>query len=308
MTLLYKADPVRGEEWRALFATLAPDVPFRVWPDVGDPGAVRYLAVWEPSYALIETLPNLQVVFSLGAGVDQFDLARLPDGVALVRLIEPGLTAGMAEYVAWAALTLHRNILDYAQAQRDGRWEPIRPVLAAGRGVGVMGLGELGQAALAQLRGLGFRLQGWSRSPREINGVTCFAGERQLADFLGRCDILVCLLPLTAQTRGILGREVFEVLPKGAGLINVGRGGHLREDDLLAALASGQLSGAVLDVFSDEPPPAGHPFWGHPRILMTPHIASMTLPETAAPAVLENIRRHRAGQPPHGLVRRDLGY
>jgi glyoxylate/hydroxypyruvate reductase A len=308
MTLLYKADPVRGEEWRALFATLAPDVPFRVWPDVGDPGAVRYLAVWEPSYALIETLPNLQVVFSLGAGVDQFDLARLPDGVALVRLIEPGLTAGMAEYVAWAALTLHRNILDYAQAQRDGRWEPIRPVLAAGRGVGVMGLGELGQAARAQLRGLGFRLQGWSRSPREINGVTCFAGERQLADFLGRCDILVCLLPLTAQTRGILGREVFEVLPKGAGLINVGRGGHLREDDLLAALASGQLSGAVLDVFSDEPPPAGHPFWGHPRILMTPHIASMTLPETAAPAVLENIRRHRAGQPPHGLVRRDLGY
>lgn len=308
MTLLYKADPVRGEEWRALFATWAPDVPLRVWPDIGDPRAVRYLAAWEPSYALIDTLPNLRVVFSLGAGVDQFDLARLPAGVALVRLIESGLTAGMAEYVAWAALTLHRNILDYAQDQRDGRWKPIRPILASRRGVGVMGLGELGQAALAQLKGLGFRLRGWSRSPRMLEGVTCFAGDEQLADFLKGSDILVCLLPLTAQTRGILDRAVFGALPKGAGLINVGRGGHLHEEDLLAALASGQLSGAVLDVFSDEPPPASHPFWAHPRIQMTPHIASMTLPETAAPAVLENIRRHQVGRPMHGLVKHDLGY
>ena len=308
MSVLYRADADRGREWQALFAEQAPDLPMRIWPDVGDPEAVRYLAAWQPSADLIASLPNLEVVFSVGAGVDQFDLTQLPDSVALVRMIEPGLTEGMVEYVLFAVLALHRHVLDYREAQYAARWEEIRLVPARNRRVGVMGLGELGRAALQGLKGLGFPLYGWSRSQHAIDGVACFAGDVGLAEFLSHCDILVCLLPLTAETRGILDSRAFDALPPGAGLINVGRGGHLNEDDLLAALASGQLSGAVLDVLNQEPPDAGHPFWRHPRILLTPHIAAMTNPQSAGRVLLENIRRHRAGESMVGLVERQRGY
>jgi glyoxylate/hydroxypyruvate reductase A len=307
VSLLYRADPERGRAWQAMFAELAPDVPLRIWPDIGDPRAIRYLAAWQPSVELIETLPNLQVVFSLGAGVDQFDLSRMREPIALVRLVEPGITAGMVEYVLFATLALHRHMLDYREAQQAGRWSPISVVPANERRVGIMGLGQLGHAASAALNGLGFRLHGWSRSPRAVEGVRCFAGQAQLAEFLGCCDILICLLPLTDETRGILGRETFAALPQGAGIVNVGRGGHLRQGDLLAALDSGRLSGAVLDVLDREPPSPDHPFWRHPRVLLTPHIASMTHPKTAALALLDNIRRHQDGREMLGLVRRDLG-
>ncbi|HEX7761086.1 MAG TPA: glyoxylate/hydroxypyruvate reductase A [Caulobacteraceae bacterium] len=308
MTLLYKANPERGQEWRALFAEMAPDVPLRIWPDVGDPGEVRYLAAWEPSLDLIASLSRLEVLFSLGAGVDQFDLRQIPPSVTVVRMIEPGITQGMVEYVTFAVLALHRNMLDYREAQREGLWAPVRVVPADERRVGVMGLGNLGQAVLEQLKSFGFRLSGWNRSPRQVEGVTCHAGAESFPRFLAGCDILICLLPLTPETREILNRETFMALPKGAGVINVGRGGHLREDDLLAALATGQISGAVLDVATCEPLPSGHPFWTHPRILLTPHIASMTQPKSAARALLDNIRRSQAGRPMHGVVRREVGY
>ena len=308
MSILYRADPERGREWQALFAEQAPDLPLRIWPEIGDPAAVRYLAAWQPSAELIANLPNLEVVFSIGAGVDQFDMTQIPPGVALVRMIEPGITDGMVEYVVFATLALHRNILDYRQAQREARWAPIRLAPAQTRRVGVMGLGHLGQAALRGLRGLGFPLYGWSRSGHDIEGVTCFAGEAGLAEFLGHCDILVCLLPLTAETRGILNRTTFDALPPGAGLINVGRGGHLCEAELLDALESGQISGAVIDVLNDEPPGADHPFWAHPRILLTPHIAGMTHPQSAGRMLLDNIRRHQAGEPMIGTVERQRGY
>lgn len=308
MSLLYTAEPERGAEWRALFAELAPDVPLHVWPDVGDPQAVRYLAAWTFSPELIRSLPNLQVIFSVGAGVDQFDLSQTPPGLQLVRMVEPGITDGMVEYVTFAVLGLHRHMLDYREAQREGRWAQLRLVPAAERRVGVMGLGHLGLAALERLKAFGFPLHGWSRSEHAVEGVTCFAGEAGLAPFLARCDILVCLLPLTPQTRGILGHELFDALPMGAGLVNAGRGGHLREADLVAALDSGRISGAVLDVMESEPPAADHPFWSHPRILITPHIASMTHPQSAGRALLDNIRRHQAGLPMQGLVARDRGY
>jgi len=308
VSILYRADADRGREWQALFAEQAPDLPLRLWPDVGDPAAVRYLAAWNPSRELIASLPNLEVVFSTGAGVDQFDLSQLPDSVALVRMIDPGLTEGMVEYVLFAVLALHRHALDYREAQLAARWEEIRLVPARNRRVGVMGLGELGQAALRGLKGLGFPLYGWSRSTHHIDGVTCFAGDAGLTDFLGHCDILVCLLPLTAETRGILNRQTFAALPPGAGLINVGRGAHLDEGDLLAALDNGRLSGAVIDVLNQEPPDPGHPFWRHPRILLTPHVAAMTHPQSAGRALLANIRRHQAGESMVGLVERRRGY
>lgn len=308
MTILYNSEPRRGRAWQLLFEREAPDLPLRIWPDIGDPKDIRYLAAWNPSRELIESLPNLEVVFSIGAGVDQFDLSRIPPYIPLVRMIDPGLTQGMVEYAVFATLALHRNILDYLEQQRERRWHEIPSILSYRRRVGIMGMGELGRAAARQLQALGFPLSGWSRSRHEMADMTCFAGQEELPAFLGQCDILICLLPLTDETRGILCRETFNAMPEGAGLINVARGGHLIESDLLDALDSGQLSGAVIDVLNQEPAPPDHPFWSHPRILVTPHIASQTHAESAGYVLLDNIRRHQAGEPMHGLIRRELGY
>lgn len=308
MTVLYKSDPERGRRWQTLFAEQAPDLSFHIWPDVGDPNDVRYLVAWQPPPDFRGTFPNLQVIFSVGAGIDQFDLTQIPASIAVVRMVEPGIRAAVIEYVVFATLALHRHVLNYVEAQRAARWAPINLVDAAQRRVGVMGLGEMGRAALRHLKAFGFPLYGWSRSPHIIDHVTCFAGGEALPEFLKNCDILICLLPLTAHTEGILSKTVFDALPPGASLINVGRGKHVHDGDLLVALASGQLSGAVLDVFDNEPLPADHPFWHHPRIMMTPHIASMTRSESGGQVLLENIRRHLAGQPMVGLVRHDLGY
>lgn len=244
----------------------------------------------------------------MGAGVDQFDLRRLPPHVAVVRMIEPGIAEGMIEYAVMAVLALHRDLPVYIDQQHRRLWRPILARPATERRVGVMGLGRLGRAVLERLAPFGFPLAGWNRSPRELPGVESFAGTASLPAFLARTDILVCLLPLTDETRGMLDRRLFAELPEATALVNVGRGGQLVADDLLTALDDGTLSAAVLDVAEPEPLPTDHPFWRHPRILMTPHIASQTRPETAALAVLDNLRRHAAGEPLTGLVDRTRGY
>lgn len=308
MAFLYKGPAQRGAIWAEQFARKLPQLPFLTWPDVGDAACVRYLAAWEPPPKLAETFPNLQVLFSVGAGVDQFDFSTMPPELTVVRMVEPGLTACMCEYVSWAVLSLHRQMPLYLHQQRRGEWKAhdIRP--ASTRRVGVMGMGQLGRAALAQLSALGFDCAGWNRSRRIEPGVRCYAGEAELHEFLARTDILVCLLPLTDETRGILGRRVFEALPAGASIVNAARGGHLVQDDLLAALDRGQLSAAILDVCDPEPLPPGHAFWQHPRIWLTPHVASATQAETAAEALLDNLRRHQAGLPLEGVVDRARGY
>ena len=308
MVVLYKADAKRGDSWLRFFATHAPEVEFRIWPKTGDPDSVRYLALWEPVDGLKEQFPNLEVLFSTGAGVDQFDFAAIPDGVQVVRLIDPAIIAGMREYVSFAVLALHRDMLQYQDSQHQRLWQPLHGKAASDICVGVMGLGSLGQAVLDALKPYGYSLRAWSRSSHEIDGVDCFAGREQLRDFAARADILVCLLPLTPETRGILNRELFNAMPRGASLVNVGRGGHLLEDDLLFALGDGQLSGAVLDVLGDEPPETDHPFWKHPGIWLTPHIASMTGLDSAAKVLLDNIRRHQRGERMIGVIDRELGY
>lgn len=308
MTLLYKADPVRGEQWKALFAERAPDIEWRAWPDLGDPQAIRYLAAWQAPDDLETLLPNLQVLFALSAGVDQLDLGRLPAHLPVVRLLDPGITQGMCEYASFAVLSLHRDMLRYRQQQTDKHWQAHRLLPASKRRVGVMGLGLQARQILATLQPYGFALSGWARSRHDIPGVECFAGAEQLPAFLGQCDILLCVLPLTEQTEGILDRQLFQHLPKGAALVNMGRGGHLVEEDLLQALASGQLSAAVLDVLREEPARPEHPFWHHPQILLTPHIAAMTQPESAFDVLLENIRRHQRGDPMLGQIDRKQGY
>lgn len=308
MSFIYKADPVRGPIWARLFAERLPEMPFFLWPEVGDPQAVRFLAAWQPPEDILGSFPQLEILFSVGAGVDQFDLTRLPPDLPVVRMIEPGLEAGMVEYVTLAVLALHRDFPLYRAQQQARVWSAAHFPPARQRQVGVMGLGVLGRAALARLKTFGFKLSGWSRSPHEIAGVACHAGIAALPQFLAGCDILVCLLPLTAETRGLLDRRLFDSLPRGAALVNVGRGQHLVDEDLLAALEDGQLSGAILDVMEPEPPRLDHPFWSHPRIWLTPHIASMTQPETAVEAVIANLRRHARGEKLEGLVDRTSGY
>jgi glyoxylate/hydroxypyruvate reductase A len=308
MSILYRSDAVRGRIWAEIFAAEAPELPFHIWPDTGDTAAVEYLIAWQPPGELLRSLPSLQVLFSIGAGVDQIGLEQVPDKVAIVRMVEPGLVSGMVEFATMAVLALHRNVLDYQRSQRAGTWRQMEVIPAAERSVGVMGLGVLGQAVLRALAPFGFALRGWSRTPKEVPGVTCYSGSGGLDAFLGGCDILICLLPLTDATRHILDSRLLRRLPQGASLVNVGRGGHLDQSALLDALDSGRLSAAVLDVCDPEPLPAGHPFWQHPSILLTPHIAGVTRPETAARIVLENIRRHRRGEPLRDVVDRATGY
>ncbi|HEY2022514.1 glyoxylate/hydroxypyruvate reductase A [Paraburkholderia sp.] len=308
MTLLYKADPERGKQWARAFADKAPEIGFRLWPDTGDPTAVRYLAAWQPPEDPAHALPNLEVIFSVGAGIDQFDLSGVPQHVAVVRMIEPGIVEGMVEYVTEAVLAIHRDLFDYALQQQQRVWRALPVRAAASRRVGVLGLGMLGSAVLERLRLFGFACAGWSRSPRALPGAECYAGAAALDAFLARSDILICLLPLTDATRGLLDAALFAKLPSGASFINVGRGPQLDQQALLDALDSGHLRNAILDVADPEPLPPAHPFWTDPRIRLTPHIASATRPETAVEVVLDNIRRHRDGLPMLGLVDRARGY
>jgi len=308
MTFLFKSEARRGEVWRRRLQDEFPHIEFRVWPDVGDPSKVKYLACWTPPADLGKEFPNLELVFSVGAGVDQIDVSALPPGVKLLRMTEPGLAAGMREYGTLAVLAAHRGLPEYLDLQRAQTWEQLPAVAAKDRSVGVMGLGVLGTSLLESLKPFGFRLHGWSRSLKVIDGVTTFAGPDQLADFLSRIDILVCLLPLTDETRGILDSRTFNALPDGACLINVGRGAHLVEKDLLDALASSKLRCAILDVANTEPLPADHPLWTHPKVILTPHVASVTDAEGGAEFVVANLRRHLAKEALIGLVDMSRGY
>lgn len=308
MSFVYKSDAGMGDRWAEVFARQAPQVPFHLWPDVGDPMKVRFLGAWVPPEGIADRFPNLEVLFSSGAGVDQFDLNGLPPGLTVVRMVEPGIVSGMVEYVTWAVLALHRDVPLYDRQQRLGVWAPVQAVPAHKRRVGVLGPGSLGRAALAQLRNLGFDCAAWGRTARAIDGVRCFAGAEELSAFLARTEILVCLLPLTSATRGFLDSAVFNALPAGASLVHVGRGQQLVAADLLEALRDSRISHAILDVTEPEPLPASHAFWSHPNVTLTPHIAGMTQPESAAEVVIDNLRRFDAGLPMVGLVDRSKGY
>lgn len=309
MSLLYLSTPERGRIWREIFARDLPDLAFLDGrAAVNDPGEVRFVATWTAPPDLPEAFPNLEMLLSVGAGVDQFDLCSLPEHVRVVRMVTPGLASMMRDYVVLGVLAMHRDLPRYVAQQREEIWQAGDTVLARHRRVGIMGLGALGCAAVDALRPFGFAVSGWSRSPREIDGVATFHGPEGLAPFLAGCDILVCLLPLTDETRGLLDGRLLARLPEGARLVMAGRGEQLNHADLLDALDRGRLSAAMLDVTDPEPLPPGHPIWRHPRILLTPHVATVTDAEEGALAAVAAIRAHDRGETPPGLVNRALGY
>ena len=309
MALLFKSELDRADLWADALRRCDPALDVRVWPKVGEPAEIDYALVWKPPPGLLASLPQLRLIFSLGAGIDHLTSdPELPPGIPVLRMVEPGLTGGMTEYVVMSVLMHHRRMVDYAGLQRDKVWEVLPAPLAAERRVGIMGVGVLGADAAAALTGLGFDVAGWSRTPKSIDGVESFHGPDQLEAFLARTEILVCLVPLTDETRGILNARAFAQLPRGAAVINVGRGELLAGDDLLNALEHGQVGAATLDVFAAEPLAPEHPFWSHPRVVVTPHIASLTVPDSGARAVIENIRRHEAGQPLLNVADLERGY
>jgi glyoxylate/hydroxypyruvate reductase A len=245
-------------------------------------------------------------VQSLWMGVERL-LAdpAFPKGVPLARLVDPGMVAAMSETVLAHVLDWHRHHYYYRAQQEARRWNRLKQYLASDRTIGLLGLGELGSDAARKLGALGFNVVGWSRRPKTLAGVTCLT---QLDAVLERSDVVVCLLPLTAQTRGILNFKAFRKIRLGGAIINVARGGHLVAEDLIAALDAGHLAHAYLDVFEHEPLPHDHPLWTHPAITITPHAAALTEPRTAIPRIVENIERLRRGEPPHNLVDLDAGY
>lgn len=308
MRVLYHGNPERGRDWQKAVMHALPEVRFECWPDASNLVEIRHVVAWTLPDELIAALPNFEVLFSVGAGIDQLDIARLPPELRIVRMIEPGITDTMTDYVTMAVLALHRDLPFHIAEQRAGRWT-WRDVAPANEcRVGVMGLGELGRAALAKLAPQGFRLSGWSRSQHRVEGVECFAGNAGLAPFLAQCDILVCMLPLTADTRHILNRSTFAAMPRGGRLINAARGGHLVQEDLLAALDSGQIAAAMLDVTDPEPLPADHPFYSHPSIILTPHVAGITRTDSAVHSLIDNLDRALKGEPFVGEVDRNRGY
>jgi glyoxylate/hydroxypyruvate reductase A len=309
MALLFRSSVDSEARWKPQLTRLMPELEMRVWPEVGDPAEIEYALVWRPEPGLLASLPNLKLILSLGAGVDHILCdPHLPGGVPIVRLVDPYMTQAMSEYVVLQVLRLHRQDLDYRAQQESEIWLEFDQKNAVERTVGILGSGALGQDAGHKLNGLGFDVALWGRRQRTVGGLRGYAGSAGLPALLGRSEILVCLLPLTAATAGILNASTLAMLPKGAALINAARGGHLVEEDLLGALACGRLSAAVLDVSHDEPLPPGHPFWHHPRIVVTPHVAAATHPPTAAPIILDNIRRFEEGRPLLNRVDPAQGY
>jgi glyoxylate/hydroxypyruvate reductase A len=309
MQILFYADGGAAEQWLAELHTTLPLADVRVWHE-GDSAPADYAVVWKPPAAMLQGRSDLKAIFNLGAGVDAIlQLGdALPAGVPVVRLDDAGMAMQMAEYVSHAVLRYFRRFDEFEAQARDHQWRFLKPRRKEDFSVGILGMGVLGTRIAEALLSLEFPVRGWSRSRKEMAGVQSHAGADELDDFLAQSQVLVCVLPLTLQTTDILDRATLAKLPKGAYLINVARGAHLVEQDLLDLLDEGHLGGATLDVFREEPLPSDHPFWNQPRITITPHISALTLRGDSVRQIASKIKQMERGQPVAGLVDRTKGY
>jgi glyoxylate/hydroxypyruvate reductase A len=302
--------PVQGtlEGWRDGILAEIPDLEIRLWPDVGDPADILYLLVGRFDLADLPDLPNLRILMPMFAGIDH--LVAHPDmpDVPIVRTGPPEGDPAMTEYAVLHVLRHHRHMPDYLAQQRQKIWNVIPQKLPRDQRVGFMGFGTMAEPPARVLHGMGFDVAAWTRTEKHDPDITMFAGNAGLAPFLARTDILVCLLPLTEETEGILGAANLAKLPAGASLINLGRGAHLIDEDLIAALDSGHLSAATLDATKPEPLPETSPLWLHERVTIMPHTARRVRPDTVGPQVAEAIRLDRAGKPQIWAVDRSAGY
>jgi len=302
LNILFASTTEDPQAWLPRLKDALPHDRFLLAPESG----VDVALVATPPPGTFERLGRLKLVQSLWMGVERL-LAdpAYPKGVPLARLVDPGMVAAMSETVLAHVLDWHRHHYVYRVEQQARRWQRLKQYLASDRAIGILGLGELGSDAARKLHALGFNVVGWSRRPKQLDGVTCLT---DLDAVLEKSDVIVCLLPLTAHTKGILNTRTLRKMRLGGAVINVARGGHLVAEDLIGVLDSGHLGHAYLDVFEHEPLPASHPLWRHPGVTITPHTAALTEPRTAIPKIVDNIERLRRGEPPLNLVDFDAGY
>jgi glyoxylate/hydroxypyruvate reductase A len=306
--MVFYSGPDEFAPWKTAIEAELPDLDVLQAHEISDPAAVRYALVWKPPEGFFAAYPDLRLVVNLGAGVDSLvGRTDLPD-IPITRLSDPMMARMMAGFVLFAVLRHARDIPVFERAQRRREWHYVHPTSAEDIRVGIMGLGELGAAAAMECARQGFDVRGWSRSPKALEGVACMSGMEALPGFLASTDILVCMLPLTPETRGLLDARTLAMLPEGAKFVNVSRGAVVDEPALVEALRSRRIADATLDVFENEPLPSQSPLWDLDNVLITPHLASVALPRSAAPQIVENIRRVRRAEPVTSLVDPRRGY
>ncbi len=307
--IAFHCEGLAFDEWQRGLQRYLPEATLCGWPDCTTPERIRYALVWDAPPGMLAALPGLQLVLTPSAGVDHIlQDPAVGDTVRIARLGDAGMAVQMIEYVLYGVLHFHRDFDLYRTRQRLRQWQPQHCGATADTITAVLGIGAIGAQVATALARYGFQVRGWSRSPQRVDGVDCYHGPAGLRALLKGCHILVNLLPLTAETRSLLDHELFAQLPRGACIINCGRGETLVEDDLIDALDRGQLRGALLDVLEREPADAGQPLWHHPGVLLTPHIAAQTRSDDSCRQIAENIRRHQTGQPLLYEVDRGRGY
>lgn len=306
MAILFHTPWDNAPIWLDALRRALPDTEIRVWPEIGRPEEILFAIVWNLPAGALDDCVNLKGVCSLGAGVDH--LTGLPPDVPAARLVDPLMADRMAEYVCGHVLHHHLGTSLYIRQQRERRWQQQPRRDARDVTVTILGLGSLGRVCARRLVGLGFKVTGWSRSPQQLDNVDTLSGEAALNTVLSGADMIVCLLPLTEETRGLLDAERLALLPRGAVVINCARGAHIVAADLIAALETGHLAGASLDVFESEPLPESHPYWSNRRIVVTPHVSSLSEPSTGALILADQYRLCLSGQEMRHLVDPAAGY
>ena len=308
--LLYYSEQDPAELWsQELRKALPEDIDVRLYPELGNAEEIEFALCWQAKPGMLARLPNLKLIFSMAAGFDHvLQDPQRPSNVPIVRIIDNTLSTMMSEFAAYAVLGFHRYMPAFHADQRNKVWGRRWPQYTPETHIGVLGIGAIGTDVAQKLQALGFQVHGWSRTKKSLDGVICHAGESGLFEMLPQCQQIVSVLPLTAETEGIINNRTIAALPQGAYITNIGRGGHVVDEDLLAALESGHIAGAFLDVFNEEPLPTEHSYWDHPNVIITPHIAGEIVPQSCAHSIATNIRRYRSGEQVQGIADLERGY